>query len=206
MPLLAKEKDHDLWARFLNGDEQVLSLIYLRHVNALFDYGCKISADQGLVKDCIQDIFCTIIRNRDSLSYTDNIRLYLFKALKRKVIRELQKKNNFQLTDDERQLNFEIAFMHGFDHVDTELSDKQKKELIDAIESLTSRQKEAIYLRFTRGMDYEEISMILNLNYQSARALIHRAISKLRIILKEKATHFNQILLHIFQNTPENVL
>lgn len=206
MPSLAKEKDHDLWARFLNGDEQVLSLIYLRHVNALFDYGCKISADQDMVKDCIQDIFCTIIRNRDSLSYTDNIRLYLFKALKRKVIRELQKKNNYKLTDDERQLNFEIEFMHGFDHVDTELSEKQRKELIDAIESLTSRQKEAIYLRFTRGMDYEEISMILNLNYQSARALIHRAISKLRIILKEKATHFNQILLHIFQNTPENVL
>lgn len=205
MPLLAKEKDHELWARFLNGDERVLSLIYLRHVNALFDYGCKISSDQGLVKDAIQDIFCTIIRNRDSLSYTDNIRLYLFKALKRKVIRELQKKSNYQLADD-RQINFEIEFMHGFDHVDTELSDQQKNELINAIESLTSRQKEAIYLRFTRGMDYEEISMILNLNYQSARALIHRAISKLRTILKEKANHFNQILLSIFQNIPERVL
>ncbi len=205
MPLLAKEKDHELWARFLNGDERVLSLIYLRHVNALFDYGCKISSDQELVKDAIQDIFCTIIRNRDSLSYTDNIRLYLFKALKRKVIRELQKKSNYQLADD-RQINFEIEFMHGFDHVDTELSDQQKNELINAIESLTSRQKEAIYLRFTRGMDYEEISMILNLNYQSARALIHRAISKLRTILKEKANHFNQILLSIFQNIPERVL
>ena len=206
MPGLAKEKDHELWARFLKGDEQVMSLIYLRHVNALFDYGCKISSDQGLVKDCIQDIFCTIIKNRTSLSYTDNIRLYLFKALKRKIIRELQKKNKLQFTDEERQIGFDVSFIHGFDHVESGLSSKQKTDLINAVESLTSRQKEAIYLRFTRGMDYEEISMILNLNYQSARALIHRAIGKLREILKEKADQFNQIMLFIFKEISKDVL
>ena len=200
-----EDNDQDLWTKFLNGNEQVLSLIYLRHVNALFDYGCKITPDRDLVKDCIQDIFCTIIKNRQTLSSTDNIRLYLFKALKRKIVREIQKSSKFQNVDSENGIGFDISFLHSFDHTEIELTDRQKKELVEAVESLTARQKEAIYLRFTRGLDYKEISMVLNLNYQSSRALIHRAIGKLRDILADKNEIFGKVLLLLFQKRSKTV-
>ncbi|WP_299578678.1 sigma-70 family RNA polymerase sigma factor [uncultured Sunxiuqinia sp.] len=200
-----KDNDQTLWARFLNGNDQALSLIYLRHVNALLDYGCKITSNRDLVKDAIQDIFCTIIRNRQTLSATDNIRLYLFKALKRKLIREIQKSHRIQQVEGEPVVSFNISFLCSFDHTDFELSRTQKQELVDAIEALTDRQKEAIYLRFTRGLDYREIAVILNLNYQSARALIHRAISKLRVILADKAELFSQVLWVLFQSNRKPV-
>ncbi|MCW0483213.1 RNA polymerase sigma factor [Gaoshiqia sediminis] len=202
----SKGNDHELWTKFLHGNDQVLSLIYLRYVNALYDYGSKITPDHSLVKDCIQDVFCTIIRNRQSLSPTDNIQLYLFKALKRQLVREIQKSLKYREIDPDNSGRFEISFLQSFDHTEFELSDEQKKALISAIESLTARQKEAIYLRFTRGMDYKEIAVILNLNYQSARALIHRAISKLREILAGKTNYFSQILLCIFRKTGKGVL
>ncbi|WP_423126379.1 RNA polymerase sigma factor [Gaoshiqia sp. Z1-71] len=205
MPQHFEGNDHELWTKFLAGNNQVLSLIYLRYVNALYDYGCKISSDRDLVKDCIQDIFCTIIRNRKSLSPTDNIQLYLFKALKRKLIRELQRNQKYKQLDQEGN-RFEIAFFQSFDHVEYELTDSQKQKLIAAVDSLSARQKEAIYLRFTRGMDYREIAVILNLNYQSARALIHRGISKLRKILAEKSNYFNQFMLCIFGQAKKNAL
>ncbi len=195
MPGHLKENDQTLWSKFLHGNEQVLSLIYLRHANALFDYGCKMTPDRDLVKDSIQDIFCTLIKNRQNLSGTDNIRLYLFKALKRKLVREIQKSHRLQNVDSESAAAFDLAFLHSFDHTEIELNERQKQELVDAVESLTDRQKEAIYLRFTRGLDYKEISMIMNLNYQSSRALIHRAIAKLRDILSVKSDVFNQTLL-----------
>ena len=206
MPVHLKDNDQTLWSKFLDGNEQVLSLIYLRHVNALFDYGCKMTTDHNLVKDCIQDIFCTIIKNRQTLSGTDNIRLYLFKALKRKIIREIQKSHRLQQVESEPVVGFNLAFLHSFDHTEFELNERQKKELVEAVDSLTDRQKEAIYLRFTRGLDYKEISMILNLNYQSARALIHRAIAKLRAILSDKTEVFNQLLVAIFFKKSESVL
>jgi RNA polymerase sigma factor (sigma-70 family) len=201
-----KDNDQNLWTKFLNGDEQVLSLIYLGHVNALFDYGCKLTQDKDLVKDCIQDIFCTIIKNRESLSGTDNIRLYLFKALKRKVVREIQKSYKLETIGPEPVVGFDISFLHSFDHAEIELTERQKKELVDAVEALTARQKEAIYLRFTRGLDYKAIAMILNLNYQSARALIHRAIAKLRDILSDKPGIFKQVLFLLFQKKSKPVL
>ena len=198
MPVYSKENDQTLWSKFLHGNEQVLSLIYLRHANALFDYGCKMTSDRDLVKDAIQDIFCTLIRNRENLSGTDNIRLYLFKAMKRKLVREIQKAHRLQSVDSESSIGFDLAFLHSFDHTEFELTEQQKTELVAAIDSLTERQKEAIYLRFTRGLDYKEISMIMNLNYQSSRALIHRAIAKLRDILSVKSNIFNQTLLILF--------
>lgn len=206
MSSLLKDNDQNLWSKFLDGDEQVLSLIYLGHVNALFDYGCKLTPDRDLVKDCIQDIFCTIIKNRESLSRTDNVRFYLFKALKRKIVRELQKSNKTQAIGNETVAGFEISFLHSFDHTEIELTEQQKKELVDAVESLTARQKEAIYLRFTRGLDYRSIAMILNLNYQSARALIHRAIAKLRDILMDKSQVFSQVLFVLFRNNSKPAL
>lgn len=198
MPVYSKENDQTLWSKFLHGNEQVLSLIYLRHANALFDYGCKMTSDRDLVKDAIQDIFCTLIRNRENLSGTDNIRLYLFKAMKRKLVREIQKAHRLQSVDSESSIGFDLAFLHSFDHTEFELTEQHKTELVAAIDALTERQKEAIYLRFTRGLDYKEISMIMNLNYQSSRALIHRAIAKLRDILSVKSDIFNQTLLILF--------
>src|SRR5690606_9939012 len=101
-----------------------------------------------------------------NLSGTDNIRLYLFKAMKRKLVREIQKARRLQNTDDEYAISFDLAFLHSFDHTEFELTERQKKELVEAIDSLTDRQKEAISLQFTRGLDYKEISMIMNLSYQ----------------------------------------
>jgi RNA polymerase sigma factor (sigma-70 family) len=199
MAVRLEKNDSELWAAFLKGDQQVLSLIYLLHVNALFDYGCRISGDHDLIKDCIQDTFFTIIKNRKTLSPTNNVRLYLIKAFKRKLIRELQKKPRFLQMDAENAGRFEINFLKSFDHAEFEVTEEQKEKLSGAVNTLTLRQKEAIYLRFIRGMNYHDISVIMDLNYQSARALIHRAIDKLRNTLHGESEFFSRVLLFIFK-------
>lgn len=202
---MLKGNDLNLWNDFLNGNNQALSMIYLQHANALYDYGCKFSNDKSLVKDCIQDVFSILIKNRKNLSPTNNIQLYLFKALKRKLIREMQKKNRFEEIIDSNSVDFKVVFSN-LNSGELEL-DKQKQKLLEqALAELTARQKEAIYLRFTRELDYKEISSILDLNYQSARALIHRAINKLREILQVNKKQFNQFLWCVFGETTEYVL
>ncbi|MEL7586870.1 MAG: RNA polymerase sigma factor [Prolixibacteraceae bacterium] len=194
------KNDNELWAAFLKGDQQVLSLIYLLHVNALFDYGCRISSDHDLIKDCIQDTFFTILKNRRTLSPTNNVRLYLFKAFKRKLIRELQKKTRYLQINAENGDRFEINFLKSFDHAELEVTEEQKQKLLEAVNILSARQREAIYLRFIRGMDYRDISVIMDLNYQSSRALIHRAIGKLREALHGESETFSRALLFILRS------
>ncbi|MFY9154334.1 MAG: sigma-70 family RNA polymerase sigma factor [Prolixibacteraceae bacterium] len=200
-----KDDERKVWSMFLKGDNQVLSLIYLQHSNSLFDYGCRFTADKGLVKDCIQDVFCTLIRTRSHLGETDNIRLYLLKSLKRKIIRESSKtgQQNRLLTEDEYQ--FSLSWTENIDDQLQEFDEEKRQLLKDAMLSLTERQKEAIYLRFNRGLEYEEISFVLNLNYQSSRALIHRAIEKLRKIIHIPEKRMNHILFSILCIARESV-
>jgi len=47
------------------------------------------------------------------------------------------------------------------------------------LNELSAMQKEILYLKYYSLMDYDEISDIMNLNYQSARNLVSRAIGKL---------------------------
>ena len=192
-----KDDERLLWSRFLKGDNQVLSLIYLQHSNALFDYGCRFTADKDMVKDCIQEVFCTLIKSHKHLGETDNVRLYLLKSIKRRIIRELKKNSNQPglINDDDSQFN--LRWAENLDDQMNELKEDKRQQVFEAMESLTERQKEAIYLRFNRGLEYEEISFLLNLNYQSSRALIHRAIEKLREVVHLPTKKINSILLSI---------
>jgi len=201
-----KSDERILWFRFLNGDNQVLSLIFLHHANALFDYGCRFTVDQDLVKDCIQEIFCTLIRTRKNLSETDNVRLYLLKSLKRRIIRDLKNAGNKPRSLDDQDYSFDLRFSENLDDQLNELDEEKLHLIAEAMQSLTDRQKEAIYLRFNRGLEYEEISFLLSLNYQSSRALIHRAIEKLREIIHIQDKKIHQILFSILCGNTKAVL
>ena len=192
-----KSDERMLWTRFLKGDNQVLSLIYLQYSNALFDYGCRFTVDKDLVKDCIQEVFCTLIRTRKNLSETDNVHLYLLKSLKRRIIRDMKNASSKPRLLNDQDYSFDLHWSESLDDQLNELDEEKRQLLASAMQSLTDRQKEAIYLRFNRGLEYEEISFLLSLNYQSSRALIHRAIEKLRDVIHVQEKKINQILFSI---------
>jgi len=205
-PVVDKSDERILWSRFLKGDNQVLSLIYLQYSNALFDYGCRFTVDKDLVKDCIQEVFCTLIRTRKNLSETDNVRLYLLKSLKRRIIRDLKSASSTPRLLNDQDYSFDLLWSESLDDQLNELDEEKRQLLASAMQSLTDRQKEAIYLRFNRGLEYEEISFLLSLNYQSSRALIHRAIEKLREVIHVQEKKINQILFSILCYEKKSVL
>lgn len=199
MPKMDNSSDERLlWLKFLNGEDQVLSLIYLHYSSSLFDYGCRFTKDSDLVKDCIQEVFCNLLRTRKNLSETDNVKFYLLKSLKRKIFREIQSSGKKLISISDKDYSFELMLHRNVDEHLNELDEARQQALAEALNSLTERQKEAIYLRFNRGLEYEEISVMLNLNYQSARALIHRAIEKLREVIHIQEEKITQVLFSIF--------
>ena len=64
-----------------------------------------------------------------------------------------------------------------------EISTERSNHLKKAIQQLTNRQKEIIYLRFYSGLSYEEISEVTALKYQSIRNLFSNALKELRKVL-----------------------
>ena len=58
-----------------------------------------------------------------------------------------------------------------------------KAQLLAALQQLSNRHREALYLKFFDGFAYDRIAEIMDLNQQSVRNLVHQAIKRMRQVL-----------------------
>ncbi|MDP4185031.1 MAG: sigma-70 family RNA polymerase sigma factor, partial [Bacteroidota bacterium] len=172
------QQEAQVWFNFRNGDDKALALIYSGTAKILYQYGLKFTSNTDIIEDSIQDLFSDLIRNRRNLGETDNIEFYLLKSFRRKLLRQLQYESRF--TDKEfTEVMFGVRYSIEQEIISNESYQDLSKQLFDAIEKLSPRQKEAIYLKFTKGLEYEEISQILDMGVEACRNLIYRAVKSL---------------------------
>ena len=171
--------DSLLWNDFIKGNEDAFRLIYTNHVQSLFKYGCQFTHDEALIKDCIHDVFIDLSKYRTRLGTTNNIKLYLFKTLKRKIFSSLVE-GKFLETIDQEKLPFHYDISVEEEMVTNEFEQQRLQHLEKAMTTLSERQKEAIYLKFVSDLNYQELSKVMHLNNQSARNLVFRGLEKLR--------------------------
>lgn len=184
--------DSKLWNSFLEGDNKALHVIYGTYVQMLYCYGLNFTRDENLVKDCIHDVFVDLFKYRKNLKETNNIQLYLFKSLKNAILKAISKSRKYLGVD---QMDDSFLFEKSVEEVKIEGDDDLYRTTMvqKAFSTLTSRQKEVLFLKFYSNLGYDEISQILNMNYQSARNLVHRSIDKLR-----ESYSKNEIVLFFF--------
>ena len=132
-----------LWNDFIKGNEDAFRVIYKNHVQSLFRYGCHFTCNEALVKDCIHDVFIELAKYRSGLGATNNIKLYLFKSLKRRIIKSIEKSGIFGSIDLEN-LPFYYTISAEDVIVDNESERLQYLQLDKAMATLSPRQKEAI--------------------------------------------------------------
>jgi len=181
-----KNPDYFLWTRFKGGDQEALEEIYQQNYQALFNYGLRIHADENLVKDVIQELFFDIISNLKKIGDTDNIRFYLIASFRRKMMLTLKKKANTILPGKDQYFVFDFDVSAEESIIKGEEDRSVRLKMRKIINNLSSRQKEAIFLKFYNNMTYEEITRIMGISYQSARSTIYKAIQTLRKILEQE--------------------
>ena len=181
--VIAIATDKEMWQQFLAGNEQALSTMFTEHYDALFFYGLRFVQDENLVKDCIQDLFLKLWRNRSNLSVILAIKPYLLKSLRRLIIDFLKSRNR----------QFEVDLMEYTDFSPQDLLEHKqnmnegKKTLLKALNSLSPRQKEAISLKFYNELNYDQIAQVMEVNVQSVRNLIHQGVKNLRAHIKPES-------------------
>ena len=176
------------WLEFLQGDENAYSWLYKTYIQLLYSYGLHFTMDGELIKDCIQEVFTKIYKNRKTLILPDNVRLYLLIALKNCLLNALNKQ--YRYTDLE-SIPFILSETVEDEFLSTEASKLQKEEVENILSILTPRQREIMYYRFVEEMDFDQICKIMDLNYNSAHNLIQRALKKVR-------DNYDSILFYLF--------
>lgn len=168
--------DQQLWDRFRNGCEDSYALIYQRHFHPLYSYGLKVCSEREIVKDCIQDLFIHIWRNREKLSSTTSIKYYLYRSLKCRLIDSFKfQQKHFQLT--EYDLNLEAVCSEEINIIVAQTSEAQRKRVLLALEKLTERQKESLKLKFYENLSSEEIGKRMSISVEGVYNLVSKALS-----------------------------
>lgn len=178
-PLRNMEDEASLLARFLKGDDTAFALIYRKYANPLLSYGMGLGFDRETLKDAIHDVFCKLYTNKSFLENIKSPKSYLFKSLRNKLI-NIHKSQTDQIDIDENESHFTVKVTV----LDELIRDEDRVQIQNGIEKylncLTSRQREAVYLRFIQDLDYEEIAVLLDMSPHGVRKLTSRAIIRIR--------------------------
>jgi len=194
--------DREIWNKFKLGDDESFTLIYNNSSRKLYLYGLKFTTNHPIIEDSIQDLFLDLVRNRKRLGDTDNIFFYLLKSFKHRLFRQLGKEKRYNLKDNNEEIIFDIDYSVEYDIINKEDNSFKIQSLRSALTKLSTRQKEAMYLRFTEEFDYSEISEIMDVSIESCRNLIYRAIKLLKDSLN---TNYTILLLLLKNNNKHSV-
>jgi len=182
-----------VWDEFRKGSKEALETIYEDNYASLYHYGLKFSKDNDLVKDLIHELFIELIDSGSRLSQTDNIRFYLLKALRNKLLRQLSLNLKFS-NNLEELTEFNLIDSIESQLIKKEVEEQLQNQIITAIKKLSVKQQEIIYLRFYCDISYQEIATLFDVNIQTVRNLMNRAINSLKEDLKNNNLNKHLIL------------
>lgn len=169
-----------LWVQLKMGDEKAFSLLFKKYYSNLVQYGNTLSSNSEKVQDSVQDVFTDIWVYRQSLQDAVVVKAYLLSCVRNRIARLHERDRIFKKSTSMDAVPF--LFDYSVEHqliLDEGLATKVNF-LNKLLNDLPERQKEALYLRYHQELSVEQVAQILEVNYQSANNLLHRALLHLR--------------------------
>ena len=169
--------DIELWNAFTAGDKEAFSTLFRRFYPLLFQYGNKIAADEALLEDTIQELFLELWQKKNSQPVL-SVKAYLLQALKFKLYKTFRNKKHTVTGEEAENSVFELSQETAM--INRQETEGNSKMIYAALEQLSPRQREVIYLKIYKGLTYEEVSAVMGINYQVVRNLLCNALKSLK--------------------------
>lgn len=159
--------------------------IYIKHIDQLYAYALHLGFDEHIAMDAIHDVFYKLCINSALLEEITNVKFYLFRSLKNRLI-DIQRKNKeyTEILSSNEDVYENISFRLNVTIEDELIQEEDREEILRKVENvlsrLTDRQREVIYLRYIQEYSYEEIAELMEISVESCRNLTSKAVNKLR--------------------------
>ena len=188
---MEKDLDKKLYNDYLNGEKEAFEILYNKYKNKIEYFIYNIVKDYQKAEDIAQETFIYVIQHQ--MRENSSFKYYIYLVARSKALNyiNVEKRRNEitekYLTNDDEQIEKDV--------LDIITAEESKKELLESIELLDERYKNAIYLVNIEGLSYEETSKILGETLQNTKNLIHRGKKQLRkILLKKGFNEMNKVL------------
>ena len=181
---LTKEQQQTLWKDMISGNKKSFEDLYNQYFQALINYGFRITKNENLIEDAVQELFISIWNNRTNLSEVNEVKFYLYRSLKNRILRQLEKDIFDKSEDVDVYLDFLISISEEQKKIDSEQLNTNLDTLQRAIAHLPIRQQEVINLKYYHDFTLDEIAKLMDVNKQSVSNLLFRSYAILRKLFK----------------------
>ena len=182
---MEKDLDEKMYNDYLNGEKQAFEYLYKKYKNRLEYFIYNIVKDYQKAEDLTQETFIYVMQNK--LNEKSSFKYFIYLVAKSKAYNyiKVEKRRNeiskmYSESNNEQVEN---------DILEVITKEENRKELLEALELLEERYRNAIYLVNIESFSYEEASKILGESLQNIKNLIHRGKIQLRKILLKKGLY-----------------
>jgi RNA polymerase sigma-70 factor (ECF subfamily) len=158
-------------------DTGAFTELYSRYKGLLYIYACKVTKDDDIAEDLVQELFINVWDKRKNINFTSSISSYLYTAVRYKF---------FDLVDKQKvRADYIQAFQLFLDKGEY-LTDNYmlEKELSDAIEkevsNLPSKMREVFLLSRKENLSNKEIAQRLEISEKTVKNQISTALKTLK--------------------------
>lgn len=191
---MEKDLDKKLYNDYLNGEKQAFEYLYKKYKHRIEYFIYNIVKDYQKAEDLTQETFIYVMQNKVRENSSFKYFIYLVAKSKAYNYIKIEKRRN---EIDEQYILNETEKVDK-DILEIITSEETKNELLNSIEELDEKYRNAIYLVNIEGFSYEETSKILGQTLQNTKNLIHRGKIQLRKILLKKGFYEMNKFMKIF--------
>lgn len=187
---MGKDLDSKLYNEYFEGKKEIFDLLYSKYKSKIEFFVFNIVKDYQRAEDITQDVFIYVFQNQSKENYS--FKNYLYFVAKSRAISYIE-------TEKRREEITEKYIKNEGEAVESDIAEfisceETKKELIDAINELEDKYKNAVYLTQIEELSYKETSQILGETIQNTKNLVHRGKKELRKNLVAKGFYKNSKL------------
>lgn len=179
---MENDLDLKLYERYLKGEENAFALLYNKYKNKITYFVFNIVKDYEKAEDITQEAFLYVLQSK--LKKHESFKYYLYLVAKSRALNVLKSENR-RNEIGEQYFSKENEKTEK-DVLELVMQNETKRELLEAIDALEEKYRNALYLNKIEEFSYQETAKILGETEANIKNLIYRGKKNLRKTLMKK--------------------
>lgn len=170
--------DPALMARIALGDEAAFRQVYVFFYRRLYQFAFALVKTREPAEEIVEDVFVRIWQHRGTIASIQNLRVYLYTAVKNSALNYLSQKARQSITEPFDHIHIGMESPAGTPEQILITAEIQQKIQL-AVDALPPRCKMIFKLVREDGLKYKEIAGILNISVNTIDAQMAIAVKRI---------------------------
>jgi RNA polymerase sigma factor (sigma-70 family) len=173
--------DEDYMRQLAQGVDAGMDAILLRHHKPMFGYLYRMTLDERVAEDLVQETFVTVYQQGLRGFVPDQFKPWMYKIatnLCKDYWKKASTRNETPSDSPAQEMHSEVP----------NVADRQveRQWMIDALNQLPLSYRTALYLRFYQDLTYAEIAAVLDLPVNTVKTHVSRGLQQMENILQKE--------------------